>query len=408
MRALKYFSAQAKRFLSVVPYVLLLSAILLLCLLIGFSQTADSEAEKQRKYELAIVGKPSDVYLNLGIAALQNLDNTRFAINLQLMESQEAEAALERGELDAYIIIPDEFVDNALSGDVGKLSFVTLPTAVGAIDYVKEELLSAVSTIMVESQKGAYGTAQAGKELARLPYYDTATNTTFSYVDLILSRGKLYEADTLGVAGGLSLLPSVLCGVLLFLILLLSIGFAPVFARNDTSFHRLLAASRFGAIPQVLCEYSAFFISLGIAAALLFGALFGFGGEMLTSVTAAEFDSDFFTALVLITAVFAAMQFLIYELTDGVAAGALAQFITSVALCYFCGCFYPIYFFPDAIQLIAPCLPAGAAHSLLAGAISGRDIFPQLLILSGYGVLFLCLSILLRYRKQTERGGEAA
>ncbi len=406
MREIKYFLSQTKRFFFVVPFVLLLSLALLLCLVLGFSAAAENETESEQKYELGVVGNPSDVYLKLGLAALQNLDNTRFAMHLQFLEEADAQTALENGVLDAYIIIPDDFVDNALGGDVGKLSFVTLPTALGTVDYVKDELLSVVSTVLVESQRGAYAAAEVGREYADLRYNATATDATFAYVDLILSRGKLYQVETLGVSGGLALLPSVLCGVVLFFALLLSIGFVPVFAKNDTSFHRLLAASRFGAVRQILCEYGAFLLALGVTAAILFGILFGFGGEMLSSLTEQTFDGDFFLSLAGIVAVFAAMQFFLYECTNGIATGVLSQFLCATALCYVSGCFYPVYFFPDIVQNLAPYLPTGAAHNLLAGALTGRNTPTAVAVLLVFWLFFLALAVLLRYRKQTERGGD--
>ena len=408
MREIKYFFLQLKRFSKAVPYVLVLSLALLLCLSLAFGETAAGEEEKAQKYELGIVGDASDAYLKLGFAALQNLDNTRFAINMQFLDEDTARAALQREELNAYIVIPEDFIDNALQGDVGKLSFVTAPTAVGTVDYVKDELLSVISTVLIESQKGAYATAEVGREYADLRYGETATRATISYVDLILSRGKLYKVDTLGVTGGLSLLPSVLCGVLLFFLMLLSIGFAPVFAKNDTALYRLLAASRFGAARQILCEYAAFLIACGVSAAVLLFALFGIGGNALTELTGYSFDSDFFASLALAFAVLAAMQLLLYECTEGVTAGVLAQFLCAAGLCYFSGCFYPIYFFPDAVQNIAPYLPTGAAHRLLAAALTGNDMETERLVLTLYLLAFLLCAWLLRYRKQTERGGDVA
>ncbi len=406
MRAAKYFLLQTKRFLRCVPFVVLLSGLLLLCLLIGFGVSAQKEAEGQTKYELGVVGDPSDTYLSLGMAALQNLDNTRFAIHLQFLDGETAEAALENGTLNAYIVVPDGFIDDAMRGDVGTLSFVTKPSAVGTVDYVKDELLSVISTILVESQHGAYAAAGVGADYADLDYGKTATEATLSYVDLILSRGKLYKAETLGVVSGLSLVPSVFCGVILYLVLLLAIGFGPVFAKSDPALHRLLASMRFGATWQVLCEYGAFLLALILTATVLFGLLFSLGGVPLTALLSVRPDADFFFALWLILAVFASMQFLLYEATGGIAAGVLSQFLCATALCYFSGCFYPLHFFPDAIQVLAPYLPTGAAHRLLSGTLTDRTDPGAAAVLIAAWCICSALTVLLRHRRQTGKGGD--
>jgi ABC-type uncharacterized transport system permease subunit len=100
---------------------------------------------------------------------------------------------------------------------------------------------------------------------------------------------------------------------------------------------------------------------------------------------------------------FSAMQFLFYELAQGLVNGILLQFIGSVSMAYLSGFFYPERFFPDTLKRIGEILPTGVAlqytDQSMLDTIAPGNILGVLL----YLVLFLSLSVLVR-KHRIQRG----
>ncbi len=399
MRSFKYFYYQFKRFIRALPAVIMLSIALFACVFIAFEAVIEDEKNSEKKYEIGIVGDASDTYLRMGIAALKNFDATRFAINVSFVGEDEAKDMLKSGELSAYIVIPENFIMDAYHGQVGKLTYVTTTGALGAVDYIKDELLNAVSVLLVESQKGTYAAGNIGSELKGLKYGKVTNDAAIEYVDLILARSKMYKLDVLGVSEGLGFAPSIFCGVIIFFILLLCIGFSPVFARNDVGLMGILSSRGIYTAWQVIGEYFAFLLCSGIAVSAFFGALSAFLGDKINMLLDTSLGAEFFASLALSLLMFTAMQMLIFEVSEGIWSGVLSQFLSAVFLSYFSGCLYPIYFFPEIVQRISIYLPAGAARLLLSRTLTDNGKLLPTLIIFIYFAAFISLTIFLRHRK---------
>lgn len=398
MRAFTYLRLQLKRFSTSLPRVILISFMFLLCAVAVFYSVMGREEEKKERFQIGIVGDTSDTYLGLGIVALKNLDSSRFGIDVNFMSEDEARRGLISGELSAYIIIPDGFIRDAYHGDVGKLTYVSTPGAVDVGTLIKDELLRVISIMLVESQKGIYAAGNVAEELVDgMKYRDVSDDIALSYVDLILSRSKMYELDVLGVSQGLDMMTSVFCGAVIVFLLLMGIGFAPVFSRGDVSFCGVLAARRFGAVYQVIYEYLAFTLCSACAV-----ALFALPFLLLEAITV-----RFFTAILLSLVMITAMQMLIFELSGGVSVGVLLQFLVAIALSYFTGCLYPIYFFPEAIQRISSFLPTGAVRLFLSQDLGGEGSPLSLCLILIYFLVFLVSTVMIRRVKILKMAGEA-
>ena len=120
----------------------------------------------------------------------------------------------------------------------------------------------------------------------------------------------------------------------------------------------------------------------------------GMGAEPLT---------QFLPALLPVTAMFAALQFLLYEIMAGVVSGILLQFLCGIGMGYLSGFFYPAAFFPDIMQRLGRIMPTGAALRYVNGSVAKEESG-----MAGFGVLlylavFLVLSVYVR-RSRIRRG----
>lgn len=406
MRKFTYFTLITKKFVRALPSLLAISAVLLICAFFSFSFFVENENDKSTKIEIAIVGDPEDSYLSMGMAALKNFDSSRFAISITMMEEEEARSALQGENLTAYIVVPENFVMNAFYGDVGRLKYVTRHGTAMMGDFIKEEVLDVVSVILVESQRGVYASGNLARDLLEGRKYGEVTDlAAMKYVNLILERNKLFDTEIVEGVDGVNIITSVFCGATVFVLLLFGIGTAGVLGCKNDSLSMSLRARGFGVFGQMLCEYFSLFIVLSIAAGVMLGGTVFFFGEKLSDIIGYDIGKGFLISVFLSLSMHTAFLLLVFEMTDGIMAGALTHFFVSLFLCYFSGCLYPLTFFPVALQELSAFMPTGCARSVLIGSLTGNDVKNDLIVLGIYLALFICLCVFFRFRRVAKGGG---
>lgn len=154
-----YFLAQLKRVARLLPGQIFVEAVVCVCAgvlaLLLIAQGADAAAGK--RYRIGMVGDLSDSYLGFGIAAVQEMDDSRFMIELVPMSEQEAEAAFRRGELYAVMRVPEGLLESIVYGENDK--YVTYTAAQGQQGLgtmVMGEITDLASTLVTCSQSAIY------------------------------------------------------------------------------------------------------------------------------------------------------------------------------------------------------------------------------------------------------------
>ena len=407
----KYFYLQLKRVFKLLPALIIAS--LLLCIGLGaflFGMVENDKNDlKNQKFKIHVVGSMDGGYLNMGVKAIETLDSTRFAVEINQTDEKTAKAALETGEISAYIVIPEGFAEAASHGDIMKIKYYTTESAVGVVSIFKDEITKTISDILVNSEKGVYGMADALRKNTSVENVGEYMNKlSFEYVSLILKRSEIYTVDTLGVSDGLSTAGYFFCGIATLFVLLLGIVAAGVFIRKDNSLCRVISAKGGGAFSQVLSEYFAYFLLIYI-----------FGAAVLTAVLLALTKTGFIPDIGWITAsdipmiliklipaflVITSLQFLLFEVSGVLVSGVLLQFGVAISLGYISGCFYPIYFFPESVQKLSEVLPSGLARTHISNIVCNENQLQVLLYLAIYFLVFMFVTVLVRRFKIVGRG----
>lgn len=388
----RYFVIQLKRLLRILPPVLIVAAILFGCLGVVYDaiMSMDDDAGDQMKYQVGLVGTAGDTYLSMGLAAVESFDSTRYSVEFVEMEESEAEAAMRRGAIAAFIVIPDGFLDAAFYGDIMPLKFVCSSGSLGLEAMVKDELTQVIEIILIESQKGIYGAGNA-LEANGLSGSKIVTEISLEYAEFIFARSKMYRVTEMEMFDGLGMAGYMLSGLCVVLFLLICLTFSPVMIRADQSLTRMLSAKRTPAIAQVLCDFVVYMVGLlGIAAVILMIALF-FGDAQISWKQPMQCLPALFSL--------GAMSFLMYEIASDLVSGVILQFFVTLALCFISGCLYPITFFPESVQKLAAILPTGLARMQLAECLSGQISKATSTVLVGFGVGFLAVTVLIRRMK---------
>ena len=336
------------------------------------------------------MGTAGDTYMEMGLAAVQSFDSTRFAVEFNQMGEKAAETAMRQGKIAAFIQFPEGFMEEAIYGNIMPIKFVTSVAADSLVSMVKEELTGIIEIMIAPTQKGIYGAGgavgdhggSAGATMGKI---------SLDYVDFIISRSKAYQTTEIGAFDGLGMDGYLISGLGIVLFMLICLIFAPSMIRRDQAMARMLKSRSRPVWLQALCDFAVYMVGLlGIACVVLVLILF-------------RPDSQISLSMILqcLPVVFAlgAMSFLMYEMASDLISGVLMQFFVTLALCFVSGCLYPITFFPNGVQKLAQFLPTGIARMQIGNCILGCVSLGTIAPLIGFGCAFLGGAVLIRRLK---------
>ena len=394
-----YLLAQMKRIKKALPAVLLMTLLLTGCiaLVAKVMMQTDSSSEKKQKVQIGLVGDISGSYLGFGISALQHLDSSRFAIEFIEMEEEEARDRLNYGTISAFVIVPEGFVEAAVCGENMPLTYVSTAGSLGLSSMIMNELVNTISSLLTESQNAIYG-------MQRFIAQNGMSDIYFRFLDFILGRTTVYELEVMGLSGNLSMIGYYLCGFTVLFLLLWGIAGSPLFIKKDRALPKLLASRQQGAFSQIVGEYVAYFVLMAASFWLVIALVALAMG--ITGFTLPEWEREGFGALfsyyvrmLPVAAVISAFQLLLFELTSDMVSGILLQFLSALSLGYLSGCFYPISFFPEPIQLLQPLLPTGAGVNYGGKILMSESAVFETIMMLFYLTLFLLLGTAVRKHK---------
>ena len=406
-RLSSYFRLQCKRMLRQLPATLLVTVLLLISAgLLGSAMLEKNRTDAPvQRIRVGMIGNFDNEYLSFGLFALQNLDPSRYSIEIEMFEDESAaRAELLRGRISAYLRIPDTFVEGIQKGKIEPIRYVATSGSVSLGSALTDEVVAAVGEMLSATQDAIYGTQHLVEDkLPKMKSWQAGDALGELYIAQVLDRTALFDTEILDSPTGLDLAQSMLCGVLVLFLMLWGITASGVFARREPELGSMLYARGMGAAKQVAAELGAYLTLLVLTLALIAVPALLVLKTMDLETFGLGLRSAAFTRLalrLLAAALMAgALQFLLYELTSGVIPSVLLQFLTAMALGYASGCLYPIRFFPEAMQRIAQWLPTGCAISFLgAGLTHDAGLLPAL-GLALYAALFLTAAIVLRRRR---------
>lgn len=385
----KYFCIQLKRLLRLLLPVLLVTAVLFGCLMVIYDTVSklNDESEVTTKFQIGVVGTASDFYLQMGLKAISSIDSSRFSVELVEMEETQAESAMRRGKITAFVVFPEGFLDAAFRGDIIPLKFVCAAGSVGLVSMITDEFTQIVETMLIEAQRGIYGVEDALHSLGQSGS-QVVNDLSIEYAEFVFNRGRMYRTSTLGAFDGMGMQGYLATGLCTVLILLICLVFSPMMVRGDHALTRMLCAQGRSLTGLVLCDFGVYMLGLlGIAGVVLAYLVFW----MEASVT----GMMLLKALPVLLGL-GAMSFLMYELCSNLISGVLLQFFAAVVLCFVSGCMYPITFFPEAVQKLAAYLPTAMAREQIAHCILQTHDVVNTAALLGYGCVFLVCGVLSR------------
>lgn len=392
----KYFLLQLKSVARFMPFAVCVVLILFGCMSIVFNalMALDEADADTTKIKVGFVGTAGDTYLQWGMAVME-FDSTAMSMEMVAIDSEEsALQMLEKGQIAAYIVIPEGFVDNAMQGNMMQLKFVSTTGAAGLVSILKEEITAMVDSMLVQAQSGTYGVGQALRDNG---YWNIAGKhinaMSLEYVDFVFERSRLYQVEPIEINGGIGFDKYMLGGLTVLFLMLTCLTFAPLYVRGDRSLHRVLRSRRVSFAMQTAAEFGAYllglFLLLGVMALVLHRS-----GLLPDTVAWWELLLTAIPTLMMA----AAFSYLLFELAENLIGGVLLTFFASFVLCFIGGCMYPAFFFPVTVQKIAAVLPTGIARASLSACFADTATVTLLPLLIYAGV-FVLLAAVVRNQK---------
>ena len=391
----KYFLMQLKRASRFLIWGLCVVAVLFGCMALIYNAMVSAQEEEAAaeatKLRLGVVGTTQDQYLQWILAAAMQFDSTALSLEMVPMEEEAAMEALTQGRIVAYFVFPENFIQDAMYGDVQKLRFVSHSGAAGLVSILKTEILRIADDILVACESGTYGVGDALDQNGSSDKYSEHVDAlAWEYVDFLFDRGKMYRVEDVP-QNALSVDQYMLGGLTVVLLMLSCLPFAPLYIRADQSLFRVLRARRVRLVQQTAAEFVAYFAALMVLL-MAVAAILHFGNMLPEGNTGLRVFAGCLPALLMM----ASLTYCIYSLSDHLISGVLLAFVAILALCFIGGCMYQIQMFPLSVQHAAKILPSGIARESVTDCLMGNSVSGVWPLL-GYSTVFLGLAAVARY-----------
>lgn len=403
-----YFKAQLKRTAklaaSVFPVAMLLFAFLAAA--VWFFVSAGPLSEGQKKYRIGIVGDVDITYLKFGFYAVKTLDSSRFLVDFEPMSEDEAREEFKAGDLTAYVIIPDGFLDSIIHGrnDV-QIEYIATDGQKGIESFLMDELSVTLSDIVTSSQSAIYSMQHAARYLGmteELPEWTDEFN--LKLIMYVLDRTGFAKVEELGISKGLLVRQYYFCTMILLFCFMFGISSAPMFLRRNNDLGIWMKVRGLTAWRQVLCEYGAYCLFMIFCLSVPLWVIGAATGNMSFLHNRVYFG-ELLSALIPISLMVSSFHFAIYEWIGNPVSNLLFQFIGILGMVYISGYIYPASFFPDSLAAIGGVLPTGIAMDVMAGNVFGVGKRGSMIVLIVYTAAFLCITCLGRKRSiESDRG----
>ena len=402
-----YLGLQFKRAAHFLPYILGIGVLLLAAVgaYAAFAGSNYDSDDSRSVVEIGLVGEIKEPYFDAMLYTVNHLDDLSMSLYINRMDEKTAFDKLNSGQISAVVLVPEGFEDRMNTDDPLPLTYVVSPTSTGLWDVLTDEIIHTTASLLCEGQNVIIGMRRYGKvALPGSDRFQKSTEMVEDFVRIVLRRSNLFEVRETGIVAGQNFVAYLMSSLSAFYLLVWGVACAPFFSARRNEIHKILSSAGLGPAGQLAAEYLAYFFLLLVGtgvSALLAGVVLrvvlpDFLPMLLSDFSAA---AVYFLRLTLVAAVFAALHFLLYELSRSTVAAILTQTLAAIAMGYVSGCFYSAEYFPAALQRVGSLLPPGAAMRFLA-ASDGRS----LLVLSGYFVLFAALMLVKRRR---EMAGDA-
>jgi len=371
MYRLVYLELEIKRAFTAFGHMLIGAITLMLLIgIIAFSATKllyqDTVVQKMT---VAVVQQEESNLSALALNTIESMESIQSICEFVFMEIEEAVEALEKRELFAILVLPEQLIEGIMNGK-NTSAIVILPDNMGIEASVFKEVADAGAVMLGSAQAGIYAIDNY------LMQHDMAGSVeeaeyilNKAYLGSALSREDYFSQIEVSVTGSLDTGEYYISyGIILFL-LLCGISCASILKEDGAALRNKLRFSGIHNLEIVIAKV------IAIALLLLF-VLGLIGGIILVAihiVTGKSAGISIFNILPLFLIILAAASMIvfIFKVSGNPVGGVMLLFITSIVMIFCSGGFVPSAFLPETIRKISPWLPTTILGNQAGGVLTG-------------------------------------
>lgn len=370
MNILNWLRTEYKRAVSALPS-LFLGAVILAAIagMIAFGAYESGKGRSEQKTVTIGYTAPDDTLTQLAVSYIQNMESVQGWCSFVPMTQQEGKQALEKGEIAALLVLPEQVVEGIMDGS-NEPARLYLPKVGQPLGLAFEELANAGIGMLQTAQAEIYSTMDVvmltGADTNVLPsLYDEINRYN---LNMAVNREQLFkkrEISRTGNEGAVVYYSS----ALLTLYMLLAGLFLAKFGKRSQE-EQQIVAKRLG-ISYVWQFLGRAFVIIGmLALSLLFISLLWLF-PMFRELLHPEWSWNSILGLILVLFATAAYIQLLYQLAEQPKGVILTAGIAVLIQGYVAGCFLPTSLLPEIVGKIDCFVPAsyikGAFTMLFTG-----------------------------------------
>ena len=412
---MQYLYLEMKKTIGMFPRMLL-QAILLMAIIsvIAFCGIKSMERDPLAvNVDIGVVVREDNTMTRMALGYVENMESVSQICSFTQMSEEEGFAQLERGDVAALVILPEQLVEGIMNGQNPTVD-VVFPRNARLEAMLFRELTESGAGLLRVAQAQIYGADDTAAEYGMTDRLSVIYTEIDSYnLAFALDRLAMYDEETVSVTGHMSVLQYyAAAGVVMFL-LLAGMAVYPVMQQEPPAVQRQLMRQGTGMMWQCFCRWLCGFVCMGMlsgAAWILFKIAGVLAPDAAESVNAALISGRNrglvgmqVVMIVLIVITVATFIYMMYSLAGSRTSGIMLIFLCSVLMIYLSGGFIPSVLMPQSMQAVGDKLPTAYLIRAFGGLLAGYgDGVPGqcMMGMCAYTVVFGAAGYIIRWRRE--------
>ena len=398
---LRLFRMELKKNLRMLPFVFLsaLAAALFLSLFIRLlSNSLYEEGSLARATVALVTNDTEDEYMKMALRYISNMNSTSLALDFEVMEKEKAMRALQKHDVIAVMLFPDDVVNGIMWGRNDPIEIRFSDTDALSSVFLSE-LTRSGAMMLSAAQADSYSAAELyydlGAEDALYDAYNDIDMMNFSYV---LPREKLFTAsETLPV------FLSYIASALLLFLFFSSSAFAPALRTEDRAFTDLLFSGKAVHFGYLAVRFLANWLVLS-----LFSLVCCFIASRIPDLPfeiCVSLNGPAILCLLLTSGVLSAFALFLHQASGSAPVSVLLQLTLSVGMIFCSGGILPAAFLPAGLLRFGALLPSAPLSSNLLALLTENGEYHFAALLFWIPCFFVLSCIAFRIRI-SQKGGK--
>ncbi|MBO6208302.1 MAG: ABC transporter permease [Lachnospiraceae bacterium] len=365
---LRLFRLELKKNLRMLPFVFLsaVAAALFLSLFIRLlSNSLYEEGSLARATVALVTSDAEDEYMQMALRYLTNMNSTSLALDFEIMEKEKAMRALQKHDVIAVMLFPDDVVNGIMWGRNDPIEIRFSDTDALSSVFLSE-LTRSGALMLSAAQADTYSATDLYYALgAQDSLYDAYNDIDMMNFSYVLSREKLFTAsETLPV------FLSYIASALLLFLFFSSTAFAPALRMEDRAFTDLLFSGKALSAGYLAVRFLANWLVM-----FLFSAVCCIAASLVPELPfdlSVSVDAQTLLQLLLISGVLSAFALFLHQASGSAPVSVLLQLTLSVGMLFCSGGILPAAFLPSGLLRVGTLLPTAPLSTDLLQLLTGE------------------------------------